>query len=77
MFWPRKNSRSNKLADTPFDPSTMYRLNMGYLERLPRNAQAKDGDAGQATPCHYSPHSLRATSATLFLAAGIDIRKIQ
>jgi integrase len=77
LFRPRKNSRSKKLADTPFDPSTMYRLIMGYLERLPRDARAQDGDAGQNTPCPYSPHSLRATSATLLLGAGVDIRKVQ
>ena len=77
LFRPRKNSRSNKLADTPFDPSTMYRLVMGYLERLPRDAPARDGDADQATRCPYSPHSLRATSATLLLGAGVDIRKVQ
>ena len=55
LFRPRKNSRSKKLAETPFDPSTMYRLIMGYLERLPRDARAKDGDADQAPPCPYSP----------------------
>ena len=77
LFRPRKNSRSKKLADTPFDPSTMYRLIMGYLERLPRDARAKDGEADQPTPCPYSPHSLRATSATLLLGAGVDIRKVQ
>jgi integrase/recombinase XerD len=75
LFRPRKNSRSKKLAETPFDPSTMYRLIMGYLERLPRDARA--GDAGPAPPCPYSPHSLRATSATLLLGAGVDIRKVQ
>ena len=77
LFRPRKNSRSRKLADTPFDPSTMYRLIMSYLERLPRDARAKDGDDAQAAPCPYSPHSLRATSATLLLGAGVDIRKVQ
>jgi integrase len=77
LFRPRKNSRSQKLADTPFDPSTMYRLIMGYLERLPRDSRARDGDASPATPCPYSPHSLRATSATLLLGAGVDIRKVQ
>ena len=77
LFRPRKNSRSQKLADTPFDPSTMYRLIMTYLERLPRDARAQEGDAGPVPPCPYSPHSLRATSATLLLGAGVDIRKVQ
>jgi site-specific recombinase XerD len=77
LFRPRKNSRSRKLADTPFDPSTMYRLIMTYLERLPRDARGKDEKPDQPTPCPYSPHSLRATSATLLLGAGVDIRKVQ
>jgi site-specific recombinase XerD len=78
LFRPRKNSRSRQLADTRFDPSTMYRLIMGYLARLPRDARTKDQDDGQPPPCpYYSRHSLRATSATLLLGAGVDIRKVQ
>jgi site-specific recombinase XerD len=75
LFRPQKNSRSKTLAATPFDPSTMYRLIMGYLERLPREARAQDD--GPPPPCPYSPHSLRATTATLLLGAGVDIRKVQ
>jgi len=77
LFRPLSNSRSKKLADTPFDPSTMYRLVMGYLKRLPRTTKADDGAEPDASRCPYSPHSLRATTATLLLGAGIDIRKVQ
>jgi site-specific recombinase XerD len=77
LFRPRKNSRSQELADSPFDPSTMYRLIMGYLKRLPKAAQAEGAAAADATRCPYTPHSLRATSATLLLGAGVDIRKVQ
>lgn len=77
LFRPRKNSRSHQLADTAFDPSTMYRLIMTYLERLPRDARSKEVDADPTIPCPYSPHSLRATTATLLLGAGVDIRKVQ
>jgi site-specific recombinase XerD len=77
LFRPRKNSRSRKLADTPFDPSTMYRLLMAYLERLPKTATPGGDAAADATDCPYSPHSLRATTATLLLGAGVDIRKVQ
>ena len=77
LFRPRKNSRSLKLAETPFDPSTMYRLIMGYLERLPRDAGLRTVTPIRRPPCPYSPHSLRATSATLLLGAGVDIRKVQ
>jgi integrase/recombinase XerD len=75
LFRPRKNSRSKKLAETPFDPSTMYRLLMAYLERLPKSGKASE--EGHADVCPYSPHSLRATTATLLLGGGIDIRKVQ
>jgi site-specific recombinase XerD len=75
LFRPRKNSRNTKLADTPFDPSTMYRLIMGYLERLPKSTNSDGEMASQI--CPYSPHSLRATTATLLLGAGVDIRKVQ
>jgi integrase len=74
LFRPRKNSRNKTLADTPFDPSTMYRLIMGYLERLPKSTNG--GETATQT-CPYSPHSLRATTATLLLGAGVDIRKVQ
>jgi len=77
LFRPRKNSRSTKLADTPFDSSTMYRLVIGYLKRLPSTARAEDGAEPDAPKCPYTPHSLRATTATLLLGAGIDIRKVQ
>jgi site-specific recombinase XerD len=36
-----------------------------------------DCDADQAAPSPYLPHSLRATSASLLLGAGVDIRKVQ
>lgn len=55
----------------------MYRLIMGYLERLPKAAHAEGGAATGNTHGPYSPHSLRATSATLLLGAGVDIRKVQ
>jgi integrase len=75
LFRPQKNSRSKTLADTPFDPFTMYRLLMAYLERLPRDARVQED--GERASCPYSPHSLRATTATLLLGAGVDIRKVQ
>jgi site-specific recombinase XerD len=55
----------------------MHRLLMGYLERLPREARAKDENEGQAPPRPCSPHSLRATTATLLRGAGVDIREVQ
>lgn len=78
LFRPRLNPRSTKLADKAMDDATMYRVIQGYLEGLPgalKEAAGKDGGAGER--CLYTPHSLRATTATLLLDAGVDIRKVQ
>ena len=34
-------------------------------------------DGTEKTQCVYTPHSLRATTATLLLDAGVDIAKVQ
>ncbi len=47
----------------------MYRIIADYLGRLP--GAIKDGAR------LFSTHSLRATTATLLLDAGVDIRKVQ
>jgi toxin YoeB len=54
--------------------SAMYLLLLKYLEKLPGATRADDEGRNQ---CVYSPHSLRATTATLLLDAGVDIRKVQ
>ncbi len=66
LFRARAGGRSRKLAGRAMDEASMYRLVRGYLERLP-------GAGGRV----YTPHSLRATTATLLLDAGVDIRKVQ
>ncbi len=48
-------------------PGAGARLNEGNL----------DAGRGHATGVHLYPHSLRATTATLLLDAGVDIRKVQ
>ena len=56
----------------------MYRLIQSYLLKLPgalKKEQLEDGSVVEY--CIYSPHSLRATVATLLLDAGEDIRKVQ
>jgi site-specific recombinase XerD len=49
-----------------------------YLESLPGalNEVARL-DETIDVQCIYTPHSLRATTATLLLDAGVDIRKVQ
>ena len=58
--------------------TTMYRLIQGYLARLPRarkTRQLPDGSEGEV--CIYSPHSLRATTATLLLKSGVPLEEVQ
>jgi site-specific recombinase XerD len=57
---------------------SMYRLLMSYLERLPgamRETQLPNGEKG--SECIYSPHSLRATTATLLLDSSVAIESVQ
>jgi len=78
LFRPRLNPRSRKLAEHGFNPVTMWRLLLSYLEKLPgalKERQAPDGTL--VKECVYTPHSLQATAATLLLDAGVDIRKVQ
>jgi len=78
LFRPRLNSRSQKLAVRFMHSATLYRLVEGYLQRLPnsvRETAVADGAIGRMNV--YIPHSLRATTATLLLDAGVDIRKVQ
>ncbi len=78
LFRTRLNPKSRKLAEHGFTPVSMWRLLVSYLEELPgalRERQEPDGTV--VKECVYTPHSLRATAATLLLDAGVDIRKVQ
>lgn len=78
LFRPRLNPRSAKLADRAMDVSTMYRIVQGYLTQLPRAMKEHElPDGSVELRCLYSPHSIRATTATLLLDAGEDIRDVQ
>lgn len=78
LFRPRAGPKSEKLAERHLDPLSMYHVIMGYLRRIPGAVKKEIGPNGQATSyCIYTPHSLRATTATLLLGAGVDIRKVQ
>jgi integrase/recombinase XerC len=78
LFRPRLNARSSKLSHRPTQDATLYRLIESYLQQLPgatNEAVRLDGSTVQQSV--YTPHSLRATTATLLLEAGVDIRKVQ
>jgi integrase/recombinase XerD len=77
LFRPLLNARSQKLGRGRMDEHTMYRLIESYLSRLPGATSGRE-KLGQSPAGHtYTPHSLRATTATLLLDAGVDIRKVQ
>jgi len=60
------------------DPASLYRLVQSYFELLPgavKEMQREDGSTGREYV--YTPHSLRATTATLLLDAGVDIIKVK
>lgn len=78
LFRPRLNPRSEKLADTSMDDRTMYRIILSYLEKLPgamKDEQLPDGSVVRM--CIYTPHSIRATTATLLLDVEVDISKVK
>jgi site-specific recombinase XerD len=78
LFRPRLNPRSEKLATRAMEGSTMYRLLQSYLERVPQAMKEHElQDGSKQIRCLYSPHSIRATTATLLLDAGEDIREVQ
>ena len=56
----------------------MYRLLVSYMEKLPNGTVTEELEDGAVrTRCRYSPHSLRATTATLLDEAGVPIKRIQ
>jgi site-specific recombinase XerD len=78
LFRPRASSNGAELADRHFNPMGMYHLIMVYLRRLPGATKREILRDGRTVPrCIYTPHSLRATTATLLLGAGVDMRKVQ
>lgn len=87
LFRPRKGSRGQTLAERYLEPSGLYKLMQKYFEQLPGAVQAvaaprsPDGKAAESPVAKrrviFTPHSLRATTATLLLDANVDIRKVQ
>lgn len=78
FFRARRHPRVEELSARAMDEVTMYRMIEGYLRQLPgalREVEHEDGTI--ATECLYTPHSLRVTTATLLLEAGVDITKVQ
>jgi site-specific recombinase XerD len=78
LFRARLNSRSDKLGNRPIGLTALYQLILGYLRRLPRAVKRVERNDGTTEECCiYTPHSLRATTATLLLKSGVDILDVQ
>ncbi len=82
LFRARRNSRLTELGEEPMCVVTMYNLLQGYLSSLPGSMHEEEvvGDNGvtaKMSRCVYTPRSLRATTATLLLDAGVDIIKVK
>ena len=81
LFCAQRTSRKPELGEKAMGLVTMYTLIQGYLSRLPGSMRGDEvpleGEAKRAMRCIYTPHSLRATTATLLLDAGVDIIKVK
>jgi site-specific recombinase XerD len=82
LFRARRHWRKPELSGKAISAVSMYTLLQGYLARLPgatyeEEVPAEDGGTRRITRCVYTPHSLRATTATLLLDAGVDIIKVK
>ena len=78
LFRPRLSAYTDILASRRMSQRSMYRVLMSYLERLPGAMQEKEIRAGEKIQeCVYSPHSLRATTATLLLDTSVPIESVQ
>jgi site-specific recombinase XerD len=78
LFRPRISRHGDALAPRRMTERSMYRLLMTYLERLPGAMQEKELPSGEKIQeCIYSPHSMRATTATLLLSCKEPIESVQ
>jgi integrase/recombinase XerC len=82
LFRARRHWRKPELGEKAISPVSMYTLLLGYLARLPGSTReeevpTEDGGTRKVKRCLYTPHSLRATTATLLLDAGVDIIKVK
>jgi site-specific recombinase XerD len=78
LFRARRAPHSEELGIRRMSARTMYRILMGYLERLPGAMREEVSPSGEKIQvCIYSPHSQRATTATLLLDAGVAIESVQ
>jgi site-specific recombinase XerD len=78
LFRPRRHSHTEELAATAREPRTMWTILKDYLSKLPNALRERElPDGNKVMECVYTPHSLRATAATLLLDSGVDIMEVK
>jgi hypothetical protein len=56
----------------------MWTILKEYLSKLPNALRERElPDGNKVMECVYTPHSLRATAATLLLDSGVDIMEVK
>jgi integrase/recombinase XerD len=72
------SAQERRLAERGMSPVTMYMLLLRYLRQLPGATRAvRSAGGSERIQVVFTPHSLRATTATLLLENGVDITKVQ
>lgn len=82
LFRAQRHSKKQELGEKAIGAVTMYNLIQSYLARLPGSMReeelvGEDGSVEKVKRCAYTPHTLRATTPTLLLDAGVDIIKVK
>ena len=67
----KTSARPTRAEEAPDHPK-------GYLSRLPNALRERElPDGSKVMECVYTPHSLRATAATLLLDSDVDIVEVK
>src|ERR1044071_10354222 len=78
LFRAQRHARFRQLGSEPMNPRTMWSILKRYLEQLPNATRERElPGGGKVIECVYTPHSLRATAATLLLDSGVDIMEVK
>ena len=78
LFRPRANRNSKKLADRPVSERGMSAILQSYFDRIPGGLEPRRNDDGEEVLVPvFSPHSIRATTATILDSQEVQRAKIQ
>jgi site-specific recombinase XerD len=78
LFRAQRHARVDGLGSDAMNPHTMWCILKRYLEQLPNAFRERElANGTKRMECVYTPHSLRATAATLLLDSGVDIMEVK